>query len=40
MGVGVGVGGKKDPLPKICRTYPTMVKLGNYTLPKEYAKNI
>ena len=25
---GWGEGGKKYPLPKICRTYPTMVKLG------------
>ena len=23
-----GGGGKKDPLPKICHTYPTMIKLG------------
>ena len=28
------------PLPKICRTYPTMMKLGSYTLPKEDPKNI
>ena len=26
--------------PKICLTYPTMMKLGSYTLPKEDPKNI
>ena len=26
--VGVGGGDKKAPLPKICNTYPTMMKLG------------
>ena len=26
--------GKKALLPKICHTYPTVVKLGSYTLPK------
>ena len=31
-------GGKKAPLPKICHTYPTMMKLGSYTLPKEDPK--
>ena len=25
---GEGGGGKKDPLPKICHTYPAMIKLG------------
>ena len=30
---------KKAPLPKICHTYPTMMKLGSYTLPKEDPKN-
>ena len=25
---GLGEGCKKDPLPKICDTYPTMIKLG------------
>ena len=25
------MGGKKDPLPKICHTYPTMMKLGSVT---------
>ena len=29
-----GMGGKKVPLPKIYHTYPTMMKLGSYTLPK------
>ena len=32
--------GSKRPLPKICHTYPTMMKFGSYTLPKECAKNI
>ena len=31
---------KKVPLPKIFHTYPTMMKLGSYTLPKEDPKNI
>ena len=31
---------KKVPLPKICHTYPTMMKLGSYTLSKEDSKNI
>ena len=31
---------KKVPLPKICHTYPTMMKLGSYTLSKEDPKNI
>ena len=28
------VGAEKAPLSKICRTYPTMKKLGTITLPK------
>ena len=28
------------PLPKICHTYHTKMKLGSYTLPKEGPKNI
>ena len=36
-----GGGGKKAPLPKICHTYPTIMKLGHsYTLSKEDPKNI
>ena len=37
----MGEGGTKRPsFPKICHTYPTMMKLGgNYTLPKEETKN-
>ena len=36
-----GAGGKKVPLPKICHTYPTIMKLGHsYTLSKEDPKNI
>ena len=31
---------QKGLLPKICHTYPTMMKLGSYTLPKEDPKNI
>ena len=38
--VGGWGGGQKGPLPKICHTYPTMMKLGSYTLPKEDPKNI
>ena len=34
------MGGQKGPLSKICHTYPTMMKLGSYTLPKEDPKNI
>ena len=26
------------PLPKICQSYPTMIKLGSYILPKEDPK--
>ena len=35
-----GGGGKKAPLPKICRTYPTMIKWRSYTLPRVDPKNI
>ena len=31
---------KRPPFPKICHTYPTVMKLGSYTLPKEDPKNI
>ena len=35
-GGGGGWGwGIKAPLPKICHTYPTKMKLGSYTLPKK-----
>ena len=27
FGAAYGLGGQKDPLPKICHTYPTMMKL-------------
>ena len=37
---GWGGGPKRPPLPKICHTYPTVMKLGSYTLPKEDHKNI
>ena len=33
-------GGRKAHLPKICHTYPTMMKLGSYTVPKREPKNI
>ena len=33
-------GGNKAPLPKICDTCPTMIKLGSYNLPKEDPKTI
>ena len=36
---GGGLGYKKLPLSKICHTYPTLMKLGSYTLPKEDPKN-
>ena len=39
-GGGIGGGGKKATLLKMCFTYPTMIKLGRYTLPKEDLKNI
>ena len=35
---GWEVGCQKDPLPKICHTYPAMIKLGSYNLPKEGSK--
>ena len=36
-----GAGGKKVPLPKICHTYPTIMKLGHsYSLSKDDPKNI
>ena len=35
----MGGGEQKDPLPKICHTYPTTMKLGSYTLPKQDPKN-
>ena len=34
------LGAEKVPLSKICRTYPTMKKLGTITLPKGDPKNI
>ena len=41
---GRGAGGQTPPppppLPKICHTFPTMMKLSSYTLPKEDPKNI
>ena len=40
MCVWGGGGGKKDPLPKICHAYPTMMKIDSYTLPKEDPKHI
>ena len=33
-------GGAKSPLPKINHSYPTMIKLCSYTLPKKEPKNI
>ena len=30
----------KKPLPKICDTYPTMMKLGSYILLEEYPEYI
>ena len=39
-GGGRGVGSEKAHLPIICHTYPTMMKLGSYTLPKKDPKNI
>ena len=32
------MGEQKGLFPKICHMYPTMMKLGNYTLPKENPK--
>ena len=38
---GWGGGGQKGfPLPKICHTYPAIIKLGSYVLPKEDPKNL
>ena len=31
---------KKDPLPKVCLTYPRMMQLGSYILSKEDPKNV
>ena len=33
-------GAKNSSLPKICHIYPTMMKLGSYTLPRKEPKNI
>ena len=33
-----GGGAKRLPLPKICHAYPTMMKHGSYTSPKEDPK--
>ena len=33
-------GAIKAPFPKICDTYPTMMKPGSYTLPKEDPRNV
>ena len=33
-------GAKRLPLPEVWHTYPTMMELGSYTLPKEDPKNI
>ena len=30
---------KRPPIPKICHTYPAMMKLDKVTLPKEHPKN-
>ena len=35
----MGGGAKRPPFAKIFHTYPTMMKLGSYTLPKEDPKN-
>ena len=35
-----GGGDRKAPIPKICHTYPTMMKLGTVVPPKEDSKNI
>ena len=40
FGAAHGWGLKKALLPKICHTYPTMMKLGSHKLPKEDPKNI
>ena len=36
---GWGAGVKRCPLSKICGTYPALMKLGGYTLPKEDPEN-
>ena len=35
-----GGGGGAKALPIICHTYPAIMKLGSYILPKEDPKNI
>ena len=35
-----GGGAKRRPISKTCHTYPTIMKLASYTLPKEDPKNI
>ena len=35
-----GVGAKRPTIPKICHTYPVMMKLCSYTLPKEDTRDI
>ena len=37
-----GSGGRTTPIlkSKICHTYPTMMKLGSYNLPREDSKDI
>ena len=41
FGAAHGWGSKKPPLPKICRRYPTMMKLGKVIpYPKKIQKNI
>ena len=37
---GWGGGFLPPPLSKICHTYPKMMKLGSYTLPKEDPENV
>ena len=39
FGAAYGWGGQKG-LHKICHTYPTMMKVGSYTLAKEDSKNV
>ena len=39
-GWGGGERGKKTLLLNICHTYPAMMKLGSYTLPKGDQKNV
>ena len=36
----MGVGAKRPPLPKICHTYPTMMKLFNWCTVMPYLKKI